>query len=158
MSRYGLLLLLAVACVPACGPKRPPVSSVPVSEPAPGALTPEPAGGLEEGGEEDLLPVRKVPEPIIVAAWAEPKALAPGGGQAQLLVRVQKKGGAAYPGVEVRFRTSSGMLYSQGAILVTDASGRTRDRLTTRETAIVTLNAGGTRYRFRVPVGEEPEP
>ena len=104
------------------------------------------------------MPVRKVPEPIIVAAWAEPKALPPGGGQTQLLVRVQKKGGAAYPGVEVRFRTSTGVLYSKGAILPTDESGRTRDRLTIRETAIITLNAGGTRYRFRVPVGEEAKP
>ena len=156
MSRHGpLLLLVLVVCAPACAPKRSPASSVPVSEPAPGALSPEPARG---GEEEDLLPVRKVEEPIIVAAWAEPKTLPPTGGQAQLLVRVQKKGGAAYPGVEVRFRTSIGLLYSQGAILVTDASGRTRDRLTTRETAVVTLNAGGTRYRFRVPVGEEPEP
>jgi len=45
-----------------------------------------------------------------------------------------------------------------GDLLPTDESGRTRDRLTIRETAIITLNAGGTRYRFRVPVGEEAKP
>jgi hypothetical protein len=39
-------------------------------------------------------------------------------------------------------------------VLVTDAAGMTRDRLTARKTAVVTLNAGGTRYRFQVPVGE----
>jgi hypothetical protein len=39
---------------------------------------------------------------------------------------------------------------------VTDAQGMTRDRLTTRKTAVVTLNAGGTRYRFQVPVPESP--
>jgi len=39
-------------------------------------------------------------------------------------------------------------------VLVTDASGMTRDRLITKKTATITLNAGGTRYRFRVPVGE----
>ena len=70
-------------------------------------------------------------------------------------MRVQKRGGAAYPDVEVRFRTSTGSLYSGGNIIVTDRQGLTRDRLTTRQTTTVTLNAGGTRYRFRVPVGEE---
>ena len=35
---------------------------------------------------------------------------------------------------------------------MTDAAGRTRDRLTTRSSAHITLNAGGTVYRFRVPV------
>jgi hypothetical protein len=101
------------------------------------------------------LPVKPVQEDIVVAAWAEPRELPPGGGQAQILVRVQKRGGARFPGVEVRLRTSIGSLYSAGRVLVTDAQGMTRDRLTTRRTAIVTLNAGGTRYRFRVPV---PEP
>jgi hypothetical protein len=37
---------------------------------------------------------------------------------------------------------------------VTDERGMTRDRLTTRRTATITMNAGGTRYRFQVPVGE----
>ena len=30
----------------------------------------------------------------------------------------------------------------------------TRDRLTARKTTTITLNAGGMRYRFQVPVGE----
>jgi hypothetical protein len=97
-----------------------------------------------------------VQEPIVVAAWAEPRQLPAGGGQAQILVRVQKRGGRRYPGVEVRLSTSAGSLYSAGRVLVTDAQGMTRDRLTTRRSAIVTLNAGGTRYRFEVAVAESP--
>jgi hypothetical protein len=31
----------------------------------------------------------------------------------------------------------------------------TRDRLTTKTTTTITLNAGGTRYRFQVPVGQK---
>jgi hypothetical protein len=31
----------------------------------------------------------------------------------------------------------------------------TRDRLTTPRAATITLNAGGTRYRFRVPTAED---
>jgi hypothetical protein len=102
------------------------------------------------------LPVDKAPEDVIVAAWAEPSRLPPAGGQAQILVRLQKRGGVPFPGVQVRLRTSSGSLYSDGKVLVTDASGRTRDRLTTRSSAHVTLNAGGTVYRFRIPVAAPP--
>jgi hypothetical protein len=108
--------------------------------------------------EDEPLPVKKVEEEIILAAWAEPRRLPPGGGSAQLKVRVQKRGGGAYPGVEVRFHTSAGSLYSGGTILVTDRQGETRDRVTTERTVIITLNAGGTRYRFRVPVGEASSP
>jgi hypothetical protein len=103
------------------------------------------------------LPVEKAPEDVIVAAWAEPARLPSEGGQVQVLVRLQKRGGAPFPGVQVRLRTSTGSLYSGGKVLVTDEAGRTRDRLTTRRTAHITLNAGGTVYRFRVPVGE-PSP
>ncbi len=103
------------------------------------------------------LAVREVEERIVVAAWAEPRALPRGGGQAQILVRVQKEGGARFPGVEVRLQSSEGTLFSQGRTLVTDAQGMTRDRLTTHRTSVVTLNAGGTRYRFQVSVAE-PEP
>ncbi len=109
---------------------------------------------MKERQEEDPGPVRAVQEPIVVAAWAEPRQLGAGGGQAQILVRVQKAGGARFPGVEVRLSTSTGSLYSGGKLLVTDAQGMTRDRLTTHKSAIVTLNAGGTRYRFQVPVGD----
>jgi hypothetical protein len=98
------------------------------------------------------LPVDKAPEDVIVAAWAEPSRLPPAGGEAQILVRLQKRGGVPFPGVQVRLRTSAGSLYSGGKVLVTDASGRTRDRLTTHSSAHITLNAGGTVYRFRVPV------
>jgi hypothetical protein len=89
-----------------------------------------------------------------VAAWAEPSSLPEGGGQAQILVRVQKKGGTPFPGVEVRLATSTGTLFSAGRVLVTDNRGMTRDRLTTRRSARVVLNAGGTRYRFDVRVGD----
>ena len=103
---------------------------------------------------EEALVVKKVEEEIVVAAWAEPARLPKGGGQSQLLVRVQKRGGAPFPGVEVRLSASPGMLYSKGQVLTTDARGMTRDRLTARAAAVVTLNAGGTRYTFKVPVAE----
>ena len=112
---------------------------------APAAETPPPP-----------LPVQKAEEDVIVAAWAEPSRLPPAGGQTQILVRLQKRGGVPFPGVQVRLQTSSGSLYSGGKVLVTDASGRTRDRLTTRTSAHITLNAGGTVYRFRVPVATPP--
>jgi len=119
--------------------------------PPPGTpLTPEP----QEPAAEEPLPVTLVQEPIVVAAWAEPKELPSGGGQAQIMVRIQKRGGRRFPGVEVRLRSSTGALFSSGKVLVTDGSGMTRDRLTTRHTTTITLNAGGTRYRFKVPVGE----
>lgn len=102
------------------------------------------------------LPVDKAPEDVIVAAWAEPSRLPPAGGEAQILVRLQKRGGVPFPGVQVRLRTSAGSLYSGGKVLVTDSAGRTRDRLSTRSSAHITLNAGGTVYRFRVPVTAPP--
>jgi hypothetical protein len=108
------------------------------------------------GGRGEPLPVKVVEEPIVVAAWAEPRHLPAGGGEVQILVRIQKRGGRRFPGVEVRLATSHGSLFSEGRVLVTDAQGMTRDRLTTRKTAQVTLNAGGTRYRFRVPVAKAP--
>lgn len=54
----------------------------------------------------------------------------------------------------MRLEASKGTLYSAGRVLVTDASGKTRDRLTARAGATITLNAGGTRYRFEVPLAE----
>ena len=98
------------------------------------------------------LPVTRAPEEVVVAAWSEPKELPPGGGQAQILVRAQKRGGAPFPGVEVRLSASPGTLFSGGKVLVTDASGRTRDRLTARRDTLITVNAGGTVYRFQVPL------
>ena len=60
------------------------------------------------------LPVEKVQEDVIVAAWAEPSRLPPAGGQTQILVRLQKRGGVPFPGVQVRLQTSAGSLYSGG--------------------------------------------
>jgi len=145
-----LLCALAAASCATLGRHEPPPPPPP---PPPGqALTPDPPVPLDE----EPLPVKVVEEPIVVAAWAEPQQLPAGGGQSQILVRIQKRGGRRFPGVEVRLATSKGSLYSGGRVLVTDAQGMTRDRLTTREAAVVTLNAGGTRYRFRVLVGEAP--
>jgi len=142
-------VLVSASCATFGGRGEPP----PPPPPPPGqALTPEPPVPPED----EPLPVKAVEEPIVVAAWAEPRELPPGGGQAQILVRIQKPGGRRFPGVEVRLRASRGSLYSGGNILVTDAQGMTRDRLTTRRTAVITLNAGGTRYRFQVPVAESP--
>jgi hypothetical protein len=106
---------------------------------------------------EEPLPVKRVDIDIIVAAWAEPSRLPYGGGDAQILVRVQKRGGIPVAGVEVRLATSQGSLFSNGHVLVTDVRGMTRDRLSTRKTTNVVLNAGGTRYSFRVPVDSKPE-
>lgn len=88
----------------------------------------------------------------MVAAWAEPRHLPAGGGEAQILVRVQKRGGKPFPGVEVRLGSSAGTLYSAGITLLTDQGGMTRDRLRTDRSARITVNAGGTRYRFSVTV------
>jgi hypothetical protein len=143
---------LLVACASLRHEPPPPPPPPPRGEPLPPEEPPTPPKREEEPG-----PVHVVREPIVVAAWAEPHSLPAGGGQAQILVRVQRKGGARFPGVEVLLSTTEGSLYSRGRVLVTDAQGMTRDRLTTSQTSVVTLNAGGTRYRFQVPVGE-PSP
>jgi len=145
-------LIPALLTVPGCRTTRKPEVAGAPESPVVASQPPPPAEMLK--GEEPELVVKKVKEEIVVAAWAEPKALPEGGGQAQLLVRVQKRGGAPFPGVEVRFKTGAGSLYSGGKILVTDRAGLTRDRVTTKKTATITLNAGGTRYTFQVPVGE----
>jgi len=155
MTRSRLLrlvlpvLVLAAALPSGCVKPRPapPPPPPPRGEPLP--PEPPPPEPVEEP-----LAVRVVQEPIVVAAWAEPRQLPTGGGQVQIIVRVQKKGGARFPGVEVRLNASEGSLYSGGKVLVTDAQGMTRDRLSAHKAAIVTLNAGGTRYRFQVPLGE----
>jgi hypothetical protein len=131
-------------------------ATVPVPPPPPPVpeIAKEPPP-LPEVSTSEGLEVRKVPEAIVVASWSEPSRLPPGGGEVQILVRVQKRGGRVYPGVEVRLKASPGTLYSQGRILVTDRNGMTRDRLTTRRTSRVVLNAGGVVYRFTVPVMPE---
>lgn len=145
-------LIPALLVGPGCRTSRKPEVAGAPEAPPPAPVPPPPPEVVK--GEEPELAVKKVREEIVVAAWAEPKSLPEGGGQAQLLVRVQKRGGAPFPGVEVRFKTSAGSLYSRGRILVTDKGGLTRDRVTLKQTATITLNAGGTRYTFRVPVGE----
>src|SRR3979411_3049708 len=81
-----------------------------------GAVRHGPQGALPPPAAPDSppppLPVDKAPEDVIVAAWAEPSRLPPAGGQAQILVRLQKRGGVPFPGVQVRLRTSAGNLYS----------------------------------------------
>ncbi len=149
-ARLILASLLPALALAGCRlVRKPEVAGAP---PVP-AATPTPTPEVAKG-EDPQLVVKKVEEPIVVAAWAEPRTLPEGGGQSQLLVRVQKRGGAPFPGVEVRFKTSTGSLFSGGKILVTDKLGLTRDRITTKKTATVTLNAGGTRYTFQVPVGD----
>jgi len=68
-------------------------------------------------------------------------------------VRLQKRGGAPFEGVKVRLSVAGGQLFSGGRVLSSDVAGKTRDRLTARHTAFITLNAGGKVYRFKVPVG-----
>ena len=85
---------------------------------------------------------------VVVAAWAEPSRLPPGGGQVQILVRVRRPNGEAYPGVQVRLKASEGKLYSAGKPLVTDGTGMTRDRLTSRRETEIVVVAADTRHRF----------
>ena len=154
---YRLVLATLFLGLGACAlfgrktPPPPPPAPAPTPTPAP---TPAPTPTPVPTPSVDPLAVKKAPEDVIVAAWSEPAKLPAGGGQAQILVRLQKRGGAPFAGVEVRLASSSGTLYSAGAVLRTDATGQTRDRLTTRRTAQITLNAGGTIYRFSVPVTE----
>ena len=137
--RLALLLLAAAGLAGACGPKK---------KPPPAPPTPPPA----RAARQEPLPVRKAAEEVVVAAWSEPARLPAPGGQAQILVRAEKRNGEPFPGVEVRLRASAGTLFSGGRTLITDPTGRTRDRLTTRQTSVITLNAGGTVYRFTVHV------
>jgi hypothetical protein len=149
LSSRALVVFVLATALPACrsAPSRPPAEPSPASPGTPTA--PPPAVNPD-----DALAVAPITEPVTVAAWAEPAKLPPLGGQCQIIVRVMKRGGAPLAGVEVRLSASKGALYSAGRILVTDASGKTRDRLTARTGATITLNAGGTRYRFEVPLAD----
>lgn len=147
----ALLALSALLPLCACrtaAPEAPP----PAVSPAQPAAEP-----VAPAAEQEPLPVKQVEVEIVVAAWAVPPRIGPGGGSTQILVRVQRRGGTPLAGVEVRLATSAGRLGSEGRVLETDARGMARDRLTTRRTATVTLNAGGTRYRFPVLVDPRPE-
>ncbi len=142
MKRYAVFALSCMA-LSACksASSRPPEIAAPEPEAAP---TPPPG--------RDPLAVTKAPEEVVVAAWAEPSHLPPGGGIVQILVRTRRRGGSPFSGIEVRLSSDEGSLYSAGRVLTTDRGGMTRDQLTARKTAEITLNAGGTRYRFNVPV------
>jgi hypothetical protein len=136
-SRWALLFLVLIAA-PACGlfgegPPRAP-EAPPTPEPTP------------------LPPVARAAEPVVVRAWAEPRQLPPAGGQTQVLVLVRKRNGDPFEGVEVRVEASEGTLFSASRILTTDASGRTRDRLTTRRSSKVTVNVGGSMHEIEVAV------
>ena len=149
VARAALLagaLGLALACRSA-GPVAAPPPPPPVPTPVP-AATPTPAP-------TPLPKVRRAPEEVVVAAWSEPPRLGEGGGQAHILVRLQKRSGKPFAGVDVQLTTSQGTLYSQGRLLTSNANGMTRDMLTTHHTATVTVNAGGTRYRFKVAVAPD---
>jgi hypothetical protein len=102
--------------------------------------------------------VRRASEEVVVAAWAEPPSLVPPGGRVQILVRAQRRNGRPFAGVQVRLSTTAGHLASRGRVLVTDANGMTRDRLSLQATAAIVLNAGGTRYKFDVPVATSTRP
>jgi|RhiMetdeSRZDD1v2_1073273.scaffolds.fasta_scaffold265862_1 hypothetical protein len=151
--RRALLASLAVASVLALGcesaPTRPPVTSAPPTEPSRRGAPLTPAPPEHESPELKVAPAA---EEVVVSAWAEPSHLPPGGGMVQVLVRATYRGGAPFPGVEVRLWASNGTLFSQGRVLVTDSGGMTRDRLTANRTAELVMNAGGTRYRIVVPV------
>jgi hypothetical protein len=153
----GWAVVSLCVCLGACesAPKRPPAAAATPVEAEPSRpavpLAPAPASIPEE------LAVEPATEEVVVSAWAEPSHLPPGGGVVQILVRTAHRGGAAFPGVEVRLATEHGTLFSQGRSLVTDGRGITRDRLTAHQTTEVVMNAGGTRYRFLVPVLPEPE-
>ena len=122
-------LLLALV-VPACGLFKSDAPRAPEAPPE-AAATPLP-------------PLTAAVEPVILRAWAEPRLLPPAGGQTQIIVLARKKNGDPYEALEVRFTTTAGTLYSASKVLLTDSGGRTRDRLTTRSSATVTVNVGGT--------------
>lgn len=153
------LLAVVLAVAPLVGPTACRwVATPPVAPPSPSA---PPAASPVPGPTPTPLmvrrPVKRASEEVVVAAWAEPARLPPQGGQARLFVRAQKRNGQPFPGVEVRLEASQGRLQSRGRLLITDAAGMASDRLTTRATASVVLNAGGTRYKFDLPVAEAIE-
>jgi hypothetical protein len=98
-------------------------------------------------------PLTPAVEPVTVRAWAEPRLLPPAGGQAQIIVLARKRNGDPYEALEVRFTTTQGTLYSKSKVLLTDSGGRTRDRLTTQRSAVVTVDVAGTVQDVAVTVG-----
>jgi hypothetical protein len=139
-SRHLLVAFVLIAA-PSCGLFRDSGPRVPEAPQAPPTPPPTP-----------LPPVARAAERVVARAWAEPRQLAPAGGQTQILVLARKRNGDPFEGVEVQVQTSEGTLFSASRILTTDAAGRTRDRLTTRRSATVTVNIGGTMQTIEVAV------
>jgi hypothetical protein len=133
-----LLIALILIAAPSCGLFRDSAPRAPEAPPTP-APTPLP-------------PVARASERALVRAWAEPRQLPPAGGQTQILVLARKRNGDPFEGVEVQVQSSEGTLFSASRILTTDAAGRTRDRLTTRRSAVVTVNVGGALQTIEVTV------
>jgi hypothetical protein len=92
---------------------------------------------------------------VVIAAWAEPRQIPKGGGEVRIVVRVQRVGGEAYPGVQVQLQTTKGTLASAGRPLVTDAHGLAHDRLTSRRPAEIAVRVGDMRYRFKVETARQ---
>ena len=136
--RHAACVLLALV-LPACSLFRSDGTRAPEAPPE-AAATPMP-------------PLTPAVEPVTVRAWAEPRLLPPAGGQAQIIVLARKRNGDPYEALEVRFTTTEGALFSKSKVLLTDSSGRTRDRLTTRRSAVVTVDVGGTVQEVAVAVG-----
>lgn len=162
--RMALLvpLCVVVACHEAPAP-RPPRRPEPVrTEPPPELPQPSatPPSVIREPRSEQTPPkatASRSPSTVsgpIVSVWSEPHTLPPGGGSVQILVRVKKRGGAPYSGVEVRLEASEGRLFSSGRMLSTDGRGMVRDRLTTSRTSTVIVNAGGATTKLWVAVGD----
>jgi len=127
------LALLVTGCAKSDGPRAPEAPPEPKATPLPA--------------------VTQAVEPVLVRAWAEPRLLPPAGGQTQIIVLARKRSGDPYEGLEVRFTTSEGTLFSKSRVLVTDSAGRTRDRLTTKRSATVTVDVGGNVQEIPVTVG-----
>jgi len=139
-SRRFLILLVLIAA-PGCGLFRDSAPRAPEAPEAPPTPQPTP-----------LPPVARAAERVVVRVWAEPRQLPPAGGQTQILVLARKRNGDPFEGVEVQVQSSEGTVFSAGRILATDAAGRTRDRLTTRRSATVTVNVGGAIQTIEVAV------
>lgn len=158
LTTLALTALLAGGCVTSRPPaivvettSVPPRETTPTPTPTP---TPEPLATPTPSPESAERPLAVVNESFAVSAWTEPRRLPPGGGQAQVIVRVLRHNGRPLPGVEVRIATSAGSLYSQGKILTTDARGIVRDSLTTTRATTLTVQAGGHEQRIELPLGE----
>lgn len=139
-----LIVLAHAACHAQPGPKSP-ARPTPSPSPSPPTAQPTPTSGSGQP---------TIASGPFVTAWSEPRTLPPGGGAAQILIRVKKKGGAAYVGVQVKLEASEGKLFSGGRVLKTDARGMVRDRITTTKTSTITINAGGSVQRLWVAVGD----